>query len=89
VVRSVDDLVQITGKNGTLLICLNNGSTAGLSTLIDTTLVEVISAEVKTAARVVKEMSLRGNRVGAVLMGPRVSHGQATQGKDCKLLEMH
>jgi hypothetical protein len=24
-----------------------------------------------------------------VLMGPRVSHGQATQGKDCKLLEMH
>jgi len=49
----------------------------------------VVRAEIKATASFMEEMSLRSNRVRAVLVGARVGDGQAAQGKKRDLLEVH
>ena len=88
-VGGIDDLVKVSRQHGSLAIGMGNGRTTSSSTLVDTTLLELVGAFVQGSASIVQEAPLRHGRVRAVFMLSGVSHCQATQGQNCELGEMH
>jgi hypothetical protein len=89
VVRGVHDLVCIAGEDSSLLVGVEEGSTAGFGARVDPPTLQVVCTLVEASAGVLQKVPLGDLGVRAVVVGTGMGHSEASQGKKRNLGEMH